>query len=214
MTTKGILLAIGLGLIGALGGFVAGRSRLDPIPARTTAVTAAVSRPNNRPSASPVTNRAGPRSPEPARSGPAPGPGRILTFDEVAAALSGVLAQKNPSTRFEALQKIAGEVDVADIPKVLALAQSVLPRDLGAHFGGLLLSRWAESDPAAAMTSAQSLSSGQQRNQAILNVLGVWARHDSAGAIAWYQQLPLGPLRNQAGWNIVSALAQENPQAA
>src|SRR5207247_10063948 len=141
-------------------------------------------------------------------------PSKIITLEEAAAGIKAALAENNPSARYEALQRIAGAIAIGDIPKALALADAITYRDLKANFVSILISRWAESDPVAAMTYAQRLTKVQEREHAVDSALGVWAKHDAAAAIAWFQQLPPGALRNQATWSMVSGLAQENPRGA
>src|SRR5256886_10406178 len=214
MTHKGIFSAPGLVLIGLVAGIVIGRQARDRKPAPTAPPQTRTSGSNAAQNLKPATNRpvANPR--EPARANTTVDAPKTLTIEEAAAAILVALGEKDQAKRYEALQKIANAVPIADVQKALALADSIPNRDLRANFVSILMSRWAESDPVAAMTHAQGMANVSQRNQAVLNVLSVWTRHDAAAATAWFQQLAPGLLRSQATWSIVSALAQDSPQAA
>ncbi|PYI87782.1 MAG: hypothetical protein DME26_05055, partial [Verrucomicrobia bacterium] len=192
------MLATLLALLGLAAGIVIGRQ-----PLRHAAVSHAA------PQATAPKSNATPNPKPPATKEPAPKPTewapsttvdplKILSLEEASAGIEAALAENNQPARYEALQKIASAVVMGDIPKALALADAITYRDLRTNFVSILISRWAESDPVAAITYAQRLTKGQEREQAIVSTLNVWAKHDTAAAIAWSQQLSPGELRNQA----------------
>ncbi len=163
MSTKRILLATLLALLGMAAGIVIGRQ-----PVRHAAVSN--SAPQTTAPKSNAAHNANPPSttkPKPRESAPpAPvDPSKIMTLEEAAAALQAALSEGNQSARYGALQRIANAVTLADIPKALTLADAITLRDLKANFVSTLISRWAQSDPAAAITYAQSLTKVQERQR-------------------------------------------------
>ena len=174
MTHKGIFSAPGLVLIGLVAGIVLGRQSRGRKPEPTALPQTRTSGSNAAQNLKPVTNRpvANPR--EPARANTTVDVPKNMTIEEAAAAIHVALGEKDQAKRYEALQKIANAVPIADVQKALALADSIPNRDLRANFVSILMSRWAESDPVAAMTHAQGMANVSQRNQAVLNVLSVW----------------------------------------
>ena len=212
MNAKGMWFASLLALLGVAAGIVIGRQPLrhaaapnsNPQPTAPGSNTASNSKP-------PETAKPKPRASAPRA---AVDQSKIMTFEEAAAAIQAARTEGNQSARFRSLQKIANTAALADTPKVLTLANAITSRDLKASFVSILIGRWAESDPVAAITYAQGLTKVQEREQAIVSALEVWAKHDAAAALAWFQQLPQGGWRNQAAGNIVSAMAQENPRGA
>ena len=81
------------------------------------------------------------------------GPRETLRFEEVIAALEEALAKPAGQRRHEAIRELARKVELSDVSRVLAQAESLLGRDRDIKFAFTqeLLRRWAEADPQAAL---------------------------------------------------------------
>src|SRR5258706_5869389 len=75
--------------------------------------------------------------------------------------------------RYNGVLKIAGALETADIPALLAYADSLKDIQPKTTLIGALLPRWGESDPKAAMAFADKVKSFE-RSSAIQNVLMGW----------------------------------------
>ncbi len=135
-----------------------------------------------------------------------------LSLAEIETALTE-LKSLSRAKLWEHVNEIAKAVDPADIPQVMALV-AALPNDLQSSIRQLLVVRWAEIDPRAAIKFGGDLKNFSERSQAILSALRGWAKNDAPAAVAWIEQLPLGQLRNAATGTIARALAESDPEAA
>ncbi len=110
--------------------------------------------------------------------------------------------------------RMIADVDVADIPELLAFVDNNLPKTMRSGSLDQLLQRWAESDVSAAMAYAQALPNRQEREQCVSSVAGVWAKTDAAGVVAWLKPFPSGPFRDQLFNSILTAISAADPQGA
>lgn len=69
---------------------------------------------------------------------------------------------------------------------------------------------WAQHDPQAAITSAQT----QKDSVYISSVVSGWAEKDKNGVLEWINQLPEGSIKRTARIAVLSALAQNSPSEA
>ena len=93
--------------------------------------------------------------------------------------------------------KLIESVDEKNIQPALAFVQSVPNPDKRRMLLSLLVGRWAEFDPQAAIAYAQNAPAGSFfQNWMLTSALSGWAEHDLPGASAWAQQLPPGPARD------------------
>src|SRR5690242_3645156 len=110
--------------------------------------------------------------------------------------------------------KMLADVDVADIPQLLAFVDKNLSRQMQWGLRYQLLQRWAGADVSAAMAYANQLTNRQERETAIGIVAAAWTKQDSAAAIAWLKQLPRNRFRDQILNSILTPLSQTDPQSA
>src|SRR5204863_4373512 len=99
------------------------------------------------------------------------------------------------------------------IPQVIPIAEKLLSGPLRAEVLQLLIGRWGEEDPVAALAGAEALPTIMKRD-AISAVLEVWSRMDLNAMMTWAEQLPPGPFRNEAWQQLVGTVAVEDPQRA
>ena len=111
-------------------------------------------------------------------------------------------------------QKLMDAMDPADFAPALALVEKSGARNPRDSLRGMLLAKWAQTDPAAALASANTVSNKSSREMAIMSVVNGWAEKDAVAATAWAQQLPPGQLRNQALGAVTGELAAVDPAAA
>jgi hypothetical protein len=81
----------------------------------------------------------------------------------------------------------------------------------------MLLSRWGESDPKAALAYIQGLNldGGSFPFDVVTSVISSWAEKDFTAAKAWVEGLPLGTYRRRSAMvDFAFALAQKDPAAA
>lgn len=112
------------------------------------------------------------------------------------------------------LRRALDSVELRDMPRALLLIDKALEQHTRSSLRQLLLSRWAETDPRAAMASAQAVRNRAERESAISAVLGGWADKDPESAVAWVKKLPPGELKIQALTEVISSSATSNPQLA
>ncbi len=108
------------------------------------------------------------------------------------AVIRAALREPDYQARYQALMRLADQLDFRSIPQVLALERLIPNGSLRYSFRGQLLTRWATMDPVAALKQVEALPAGADRNQQIQAVLKGWAQVDLAGANAWVQRLPVG----------------------
>lgn len=113
----------------------------------------------------------------------------------------GMSSMMNPSTMFRALGPLM-TLPASEIRGALAeVSATVTDSQQRAMFQSLLLSRWAEEDPKAALAYAEKLSTdgGPMESQALMSVVSTWAKREPEAAWDWYlkrrdsDEAPLGP---------------------
>ncbi len=134
-------------------------------------------------------------------------------MQKLSAALDQIGKQPTAETQAIALQNLAKEVAINDIPTALGVPKGRFSH-LSAEFRVLLIRRWTESDaPGAANWVAQNFS-GAQRDAALGNVAAVWASQDFQGAESWARQLPVVEERDATLLALASEMNRDNPKAA
>src|ERR1044072_1304891 len=116
----------------------------------------------------------------------------------IIAKLKGMQMQLNSRRAYATLSKIVEGIDTSNARDVLAFVQTLPKTEEKSTLMSLVIGRWAELDPSAAVGYAQALPPGVSRNWALTSAVSGWAEHDPAAATAWVQQLTPGPLREQA----------------
>jgi len=85
---------------------------------------------------------------------------------------------------YAAFSKISDSVNEKNVREVLGFAEG-LPREQDkSMLRSLLVGRWAEFDPKAAVAYAEALPNGASRNSALTSAVGGWAEHDFTAASA------------------------------
>ncbi len=100
----------------------------------------------------------------------------------------GMSSMLNPSTMFRALGPLM-TLPASEIRGALAeVSATVTDPQQRAMFQSLLLSRWAEEDPKAALEYAEKLVSGGGpiETQALMGVVSTWAKNEPEAAWNWY----------------------------
>ena len=133
---------------------------------------------------------------------------------DLIAQLKAALGRPGSRRTYATFSKLADSIDAKNVKEVMAFAESLQKPQEKSMLLSLVVGRWAEFDPQAAIAYAQNLPPGTSRNWALTSAVAGWAERDTNAATTWVQQLPPGPARDQAMQTIVSALAEKNPQAA
>ena len=136
---------------------------------------------------------------------------------------SGGGAMFSPSKMFRACGPLM-ELTVDEVKAALAEVKStVTDAQQRALLESVLLGRWAETDPIAALAHAETLVSGEgmMAGQALMSVIGAWAQKDPEAALAWYQKrrdsdAPAGGFGMDDGalMMIFNGLMSHNPERA
>lgn len=102
----------------------------------------------------------------------------------------------------------------AELPEAAALAARLGDSRFGGQALVMVLGRWAEVDPQAAMAMASEAGSRMAREARLHAVLSSWARVDRAGALAWFEQQPEGRAKTEALTALLPGLAESDPETA
>jgi len=140
-----------------------------------------------------------------------------MTLAEIEAKIMELKSQGSFGMDFRRQQdwmKIMADVEVADIPQLMAFVDKNMTQQMRWGLRYSLLARWADADVSAAMAYANSLPKRQDRESSIGIVASAWAAKDPKAAAEWMKQLPKGQLREQVLSSIVSAMAAKDPEAA
>ena len=123
-------------------------------------------------------------------------------------------AEGSPMKRYAAWSEAVQALNPTQIANALAEVQGMKDSRELMQLRMMLLSRWAESDPKAALGYAQGLGSAAEKRQAFSSVISSWGAKDFPAAKAWVEALPSGMLRKEAMQTLLMAEAQRNPAAA
>ncbi|MFZ0616143.1 MAG: hypothetical protein WAN16_06800 [Chthoniobacterales bacterium] len=105
-------------------------------------------------------------------------------------------------------------LDPSQILDALSEANSMKTSLERQQLRNMLLSRWVERDPKAALAYAQGIGNVTEKSDAIGSVASSWGFQDFAAAKAWVESLPPGTLRNRAMDHILYGLARKDPATA
>jgi hypothetical protein len=115
------------------------------------------------------------------------------------------------------LSEAVQTLDPSQIREALAEVEAMKDERFQTRLRNMLLSRWGESDPKAALTYIQGLNldGGSFPFNVVKSVISSWAEKDFSAAKAWVEGLPPGtyPRRSAMG-DLAFALAQKDPAAA
>src|SRR5947207_14002189 len=101
--------------------------------------------------------------------------------DDVYSQIKGVLESNGTSRLYDSFGKISQLIDQNNVRDVLAFAEKISKKEQKDALTLLVLARWAEFDPQAALTFAQNISASQSRTWALVRAVSGWAQRDSVG---------------------------------
>ena len=126
--------------------------------------------------------------------------------------------EKNRAKRMALLSEAIQTLDPSQIRETLAEVEAMKGDErFRSQLRNMLLSRWGESDPRAALTYVQGLNldGGSFPFSAVTSVISSWAEKDFTAAKAWVEGLPPGTERLRSAMvDLFFALAQKDPAAA
>ena len=126
--------------------------------------------------------------------------------------------EKNREKRMALLSEAIQTLDPSQIRETLAEVEAMKGDErFRSQLRNMLLSRWGESDPRAALTYVQGLNldGGSFPFSAVTSVISSWAEKDFTAAKAWVEGLPPGTYRRRSAMgDLAFALAQKDPAAA
>jgi hypothetical protein len=126
-------------------------------------------------------------------------------------------AEKDRAKFLALLSEAVQTLDPALIKEALAEVEAMKDERFQTRLRNMLLSRWGESDPKAALTYIQGLNldGGSFPFNVVKSVISSWAEKDFSAAKAWVEGLPPGTNRRQSAMvDLAFALAQKDPAAA
>ena len=121
-----------------------------------------------------------------------------------------------PSDRHSYLEatKLIDGIDPKNIRPVIDAIQALPNQREKSIYLSMLVARWAEGEPQAALAYAQTTGPASDRRLMVSAAVRAWAEKDANAANAWVLQLPPGQERDYASQAVVSSLAETDPQAA
>jgi hypothetical protein len=122
--------------------------------------------------------------------------------------------EKDRAKRMDLLAEAVQTLDPSQIRQTLAEVEAMKDCQFRPQLRGMLLSRWGESDPKAALAYAQGLGSSMENLGEIRSVMRSWGASDFPAAKAWVEGLPAGLLKDNVLESLAFALAQKDPAAA
>ena len=128
-------------------------------------------------------------------------------------AMGRMIDGKSDFQRLHLLLNYANTLDAAALPGAINEAMQ-LPLQQRNIALGILIGRWAELDPAAAVQYTQLLPKSANAAQLRKTALQTWADKDLDAALTWAQTLPKGEVRNGSLITLAGSLAKRDPQAA
>jgi hypothetical protein len=126
-------------------------------------------------------------------------------------------AEKDREKRMALLAEAVQTLDPSQIREALAEVEAMKDERFQTRLRNMLLSRWGESDPKAALAYIQGLNldGGSFPFDVVKSVISSWAEKDFTAAKAWVEGLPLGTYRRRSAMvDLAFALAQKDPAAA
>jgi hypothetical protein len=138
----------------------------------------------------------------------------LLAFRE---RITKAKAEKNRAKRMALLAEAGQALDPSLIKEALAEIEAMKDERFQTRLRNMLLSRWGESDPKAALAYIQGLNldGGSFPFDVVKSVISSWAEKDFSAAKAWVEELPPGTYRRRSAMgDLAFALAQKDPAAA
>ena len=149
------------------------------------------------------------RLPDPAQSPPL----SAAAAEAALASLTRSLRGKSEMQRQHDFYDAVSGMSAAAVAAAIAETSRMTARDRDSLLP-ILVSRWAELDPAAAAAYALALPDLITRGAAARAAMNTWAAHDPDGAMQWISQLPRGKMQEHAIYGLASGLSKTDPDAA
>src|SRR3954452_3248859 len=129
-------------------------------------------------------------------------------------AIQKAVAHPGDRQLYSEISDIINALDPGNVRRVVdAIEHLPNPRKRNV-FMSMLISRWAEADPPAALAYVRTKGVGAENNDLLSSIVTTWAENDAAAVTTWVTQLPAGQERSQAVQSLVSVLAEEKPDDA
>jgi len=130
-----------------------------------------------------------------------------------AADLAAAVALPSSTARADRLRDLADVAPIADVVRILEVAEAVVPGEALGLFGERLLARLARTDPAKALAIAErQRGNGREFEYSWRSaILESWIDHDVAGAVRWYQSLTSGTARDRSQHLVATILGRRAP---
>jgi hypothetical protein len=125
-------------------------------------------------------------------------------------------AEKDRAKFMALLSEAIQTLDPSQIGEALAEVEAMKDERFQTRLRNMLLSRWGESDPKAALAYIQGLNlDGGSFPVNVTPLISSWAEKDFTAAKAWVEELPPGTYRRRSAMgDLAFALAQKDPAAA
>lgn len=137
------------------------------------------------------------------------------SVEQVAARVRAAYSSST-KTGIKAAAIAAALVGVApdQVPELCELLRGAMNSEHGYSIVYALMPLWADTDPTAALSFANSLATTTRRHSARSSVINRWMQNDIEAALAHLQTLPKGAIRSSLAAAIADELAEPDPQRA
>ena len=95
-------------------------------------------------------------------------------------------------------EKIAGVISALSETEVCQWLGTLAPKDLTGNIGRLLLRRWVELDPAAAINWLAQINDSAVHQELVDVAAVAWSEKDLPNALTWVESLPEDAIKHQA----------------
>ena len=119
-----------------------------------------------------------------------------------------------PTTSAEDPEKLAESISLLSESEVRDWLGKLSTQDLIADTGRLLIRRWSELDPAAAVYFVMQVSDASTRQELVDVVAVAWSENDLPNALTWVKSLPEGDAKHQALTDVGFEVARIDPICA
>ena len=136
------------------------------------------------------------------------------TSGDIYSEIKNVLSANGTSQLYDSFGKFSYLINENNVGDVLAFAEKIPQKEQRDALILLVLGRWAEIDPKAALEFGRNISTASTRGAALSNALSSWAQRDPAAAMAWAQQMPAGTERDRTVQAVLATLSEKDPPTA
>lgn len=125
--------------------------------------------------------------------------------------ITNLEAQSPPEEDFEKIAALIGSMSETEVCEWLA---KLTNQDLTSNTGRLLMRRWVELDPTAAVNWATQLGDTGARQELVDVVAVAWSEKDLPAALIWVEALPEDDTKHQALADLGYEVARIDPVSA